>query len=95
MPGTGTPSSTAKLSFVELRYAVLLEPEPDGSAYNVIVPALPEAHTWGETVEEALAMAREVIEQCVRERQSRGEEIPPSDAGSARLEVVEVSLPAA
>jgi antitoxin HicB len=95
MAGTGTQPSRANLRFVELCYAVLLEPEADGSAYNVIVPALPEAHTWGETVEEALAMAREVIELCVRERQSRGEEIPPSDAGSARLEVVGVSLPAA
>ncbi|MBC5799983.1 MAG: type II toxin-antitoxin system HicB family antitoxin [Candidatus Eremiobacteraeota bacterium] len=80
---------------VELRYAVLLEPEPDGSAYNVIVPALPEAHTWGETVEEALLMAREVIELCVAERRAVGDEIPPSDAGTARLEAVAISLPAA
>ena len=95
MPTPGTSSFEGKLSLVELRYAVLLEPEADGLAYNAIVPALPEAHTWGETVEEALAMAREVTELCVAERQSRGEEIPPSDAGSARLEAVEVSLPAA
>lgn len=78
---------------MELRYAVLLEPE--GSAYNVIVPALPEAHTWGETVEEALKMAREVIVLCVAERRAQGEEIPPSDADTARLAAVEISLPAA
>jgi predicted RNase H-like HicB family nuclease len=80
---------------VELRYSVVLEPEPDGSAFNVIVPALPEAHTWGATVEEALAMAREVIELCVEDRLARGEEIPPSDAGKALLETVTISLPAA
>jgi predicted RNase H-like HicB family nuclease len=80
---------------MELRYAVLLEPEVEGTAYNVIVPALPEAHTWGETVDKALAMAREVIELCVAERRSRGEEVPPSDAGTARLEEVAITLPAA
>jgi predicted RNase H-like HicB family nuclease len=80
---------------VDIRYAVVLEPEPDGSAYNVIVPALPEAHTWGTTVEEALRMAREVIALCIEERQARGEDIPPGDAGAALLEAVEITLPAA
>jgi predicted RNase H-like HicB family nuclease len=83
----------ANLQMVELHYAVVLEPE-DG-AYNVIVPALPEAHTWGESVEHALAMAREVIQLVVEERRSRGEEIPPSDAGFARFESVSITLPAA
>lgn len=80
---------------MELRYAVLLEPEPDGTAFNVIIPALPEAHTWGETVDEALKMAREVIELCIAERRAHGDEIPPSDAGMGRLEAVEITLPAA
>lgn len=43
------------------QYTVVLTPEPDGSAYNVAVPALPGCFTWGETVEHALAMAREAI----------------------------------
>jgi antitoxin HicB len=80
---------------VELRYVVVLNPEPDGSAYNVIVPALPEAHTFGETVDEALAMAREVIELCLQERQANGDDIPPSDADRVILEAVTVSVPAA
>lgn len=42
-------------------YTVVLTPEPDGSAYNVVVPALPGCLTWGATVEEALAMARDAI----------------------------------
>ena len=53
---------------MELRYAVVLEPEPDGSAYNVIVPALPEAHTWGATIEEAMRMAHDAIALCLEER---------------------------
>lgn len=44
------------------RYAVVLTPEADGSAYNVTVPALPGCITWGATVEEALAMSRDAIE---------------------------------
>ncbi len=94
-PRPGNPWPNAEPSGVDLRYAVLLEPEPDGSAYNVIVPAIPEAHTWGATVEEALRMAREVIELCLEERRARGDEIPPSDADAARLESIEISLPAA
>ena len=43
------------------RYTVVLTPEPDGSAYNVTVPALPGCFTWGVTVEEALAMAKDAI----------------------------------
>ena len=42
-------------------YVVILTPEPDGSAYNVTVPALPGCFTWGETVEQALENAREAI----------------------------------
>jgi len=50
-------------------YRVILEPESDGSAYNVIVPAFPHAHTFGESVSEAMANAREVLELEVgRER---------------------------
>ena len=43
-------------------YRIILEPEPDGSAYNVIIPAFPHAHTFGGTVPEAMANAREIIE---------------------------------
>ncbi len=44
-----------------MRYTVVLTPEPDGSAVNVAVPAMPGVHTWGRTAEEALASAREAI----------------------------------
>jgi predicted RNase H-like HicB family nuclease len=43
------------------RYTVVLTAEPDGSAWNVVVPTLPGCFTWGATVEEALAMARDAI----------------------------------
>lgn len=44
-----------------MRYTVVLTPEPDGSAVNVAVPAMPGVHTWGATEEDALASAREAI----------------------------------
>lgn len=44
-----------------MRYSIILTPEPDGSAVNVSVPAMPGVHTWGATEEEAIASAREAI----------------------------------
>ncbi|HEY0380684.1 MAG TPA: type II toxin-antitoxin system HicB family antitoxin [Candidatus Elarobacter sp.] len=80
---------------MDLAYRVILEPEPDKSAYNVIVPAFPQAHTWGGTVEEALAHAREVVELEIEDRQECGEPIPPSDMDTLVLETVTVTIPAA
>lgn len=77
----------------DLRYAVILE--PDDGAFSVIVPALPEVHTFGKTPEEALQMAREAIELTLEYRRDKGLDIPPSDADETRLERVIVSLPAA
>lgn len=45
----------------EHRFTIVLTPEPDGTAYNVAVPALPGCATWGATVEEAIAMAKDAI----------------------------------
>lgn len=58
-----------------LRYKVLLRKEEDGT-YTVIVPSLPGCLTFGHTVEEALAMAKEVIEGFVECMIARGEEVP-------------------
>jgi len=78
-----------------IKYAVLLEPEPDGSAYNVIVPAFPEISTFGKDVEHALEMAQDAISLSLAYRREQGLEIPPSDADEARLERVSVSISAA
>ncbi|GAC1411938.1 MAG: hypothetical protein NVSMB64_22050 [Candidatus Velthaea sp.] len=78
---------------MERSYAVVLEPEAEGG-FSVVIPALPEAHTQGETVEECLANAREVIALVLDVRTERGEEIPPSDVG-VLVERVEVTTSAA
>ncbi len=67
-------------------YAVILEPEAEGG-FSVVVPALPEAHTQGETIDEALANAREVIEAVLADRRAHGEDIPPSDVGAVLARV--------
>ena len=64
----------------DLTYRVILKPEPDGSAYNVIIPAFPHAHTFGATVPEAMSNAREIIELELEVARERSEAVPRSDA---------------
>ena len=58
-----------------LHYKVMLRKEEDGT-YTVIVPSLPGCLTFGRTVEEALAMAKEAIEGFIACMIDRGEEVP-------------------
>ena len=44
------------------RYTVILTPDTQVGGYTVRVPALPGCNTQGNTIEEALANARETIE---------------------------------
>ena len=48
-------------TFNALSYRILLREEPEGG-YTVTVPTLPGCITYGETITEAIAMAREAIE---------------------------------
>jgi predicted RNase H-like HicB family nuclease len=79
-------------SHMDVAYPAILEPEPDKSAYNVVVPAFPTAHTWGQTVQEALAHARELIELEIEDRTDRGEPLPPSDVETLVVETDTVKL---
>ncbi len=42
------------------KFTVILFPDEDG--YQVIIPDYPEVTTWGETPQEAFAMAKECLE---------------------------------
>jgi antitoxin HicB len=76
----------------EHRYTVLFEPVPEGG-YNVIVPALPEICTCGDTLEEARSMALDAI-QCVLESKLMDNEPIPDDVPDpAYHETLAVSLP--
>lgn len=48
----------------------MLHKEPEGG-YTVIVPTLPGSITYGESVDEAIAMAKDAIDIYVEELQSR------------------------
>lgn len=76
------------------RYTVVLDAEPDGSAYNVSVPALPGCFTWGETFEEAVRMARGAIAGHVAALRDLGEEVPTEDSAPI-VTVLDVDVTAA
>ena len=52
-------------------------PEPEG--FTVTCPKLPPVVTYGETLEEAQANAREAIELCLEVMRENGQPIPPPD----------------
>jgi antitoxin HicB len=71
------------------RYTVILVPDAEAGGYVVEVPALPGCVTQGDTVEEALAMARNAISMWIRDMAADGEAIPVEREAS-RLATVEV-----
>ncbi len=58
-----------------LNYRILLRKEPEGG-YTVIVPSLPGCVTYGDSIEEAIQMAREAIGLYLESLHAHGEEIP-------------------
>ena len=56
-------------------YRILLRKEPEGG-YTVIVPILPGCVTYGNTLDEAIAMAEETIELYIESLVANGEEVP-------------------
>ena len=61
-----------------LSYRILLRQEPE-RGYTVIVPSLPGCVTYGDTVEEAIEMAKEAIELYLESLREHGEEIPTEE----------------
>jgi len=59
-------------------YLCHFRPEPEGG-FTVTCPKLPPVVTYGETLEEAQANAREAIELCLEVMQADGRRIPPPD----------------
>ena len=57
------------------QYNVFLEPDPDGG-YVAVVPALRGCYSQGDTVEEALANARDAILLTIEDMREHGEPIP-------------------
>jgi antitoxin HicB len=71
------------------RFSVILEPQAEGG-FTVLVPALPEVVTEGDSEEEALANAKEAIRAVLSYRQDSGIPIP----ADAHPEIRQVSVAA-
>ena len=57
-------------------YTIVLIPEPEEGGYSVLVPSLPGCVTQGETVQEAIEMAKDAIEGWIAVAKKHGEPIP-------------------
>jgi predicted RNase H-like HicB family nuclease len=64
---------------------------PEGG-FNVLVPAIPEICTFGETLEEAREMARDAIRCYLESALKTGEPIP-GDVAEITTERVAVTIP--
>lgn len=58
------------------QYTIILHPDPDEGGYTVTVPALPGCVTQGETLEAAIAMAKDAIRLYVESLIADGEVVP-------------------
>ena len=58
----------------EYRYTIILEPDEGG--YTVTVPALPGCVTQGETIEEAIVMAKDAIRLFIETLIAEGKPVP-------------------
>ena len=74
-----------------LRYSVVLNWDPATNAWEVTVPALNGAVTCGDTVEEALEMARDLIFLNVEDMQAHGEAVPQEEV-PVQLHSVDVDI---
>jgi len=59
----------------QFTYRVLLNREPEGG-YTVTVPSLPGCITYGESIDEAIAMAKEAIGLYIESLVAHNEPVP-------------------
>jgi antitoxin HicB len=72
-PPRAYPTRACLMSY---SFSVILEPQPDGG-FTVLVPALPEVVTEGDTEGQALSNAEEAIRAVLAYRRAHGLTIPP------------------
>lgn len=78
-----------------LAYSLTIEPHPEESGYLAFFPSLPGCHTWGDTYEEAVKNAEEVLIGYLEALQKNGEPIPEPDHPDEEVSLgVFVNLPA-
>jgi antitoxin HicB len=72
---TSRAKRTAKIRSAQYEYTVIFEPAEEGG-YIVKVPALNGIATQGETLDEARAMAEDLIRGYLQSLRKHGEPIP-------------------
>ncbi len=60
----------------EYSYTIILEPDPEEGGYTVTVPVLPGCVTQGETIEEAIVMAKDAIRLFIETLMAEGQPVP-------------------
>ena len=79
---TGLDQAKEVRSQALVAYLCRFRPEPEGG-FTVTCPKLPAVVTYGATLEEAQANAREAIELCLEVMREDGQPIPPHDGDLA------------
>ena len=81
MRSKGNASAGGKCDAKEYGYTVIYQRLPEGG-YRVVVPAIPEICTFGETLSEARRMAKDAL-RCFLESALRTGEPVPEDVEPA------------
>ncbi len=68
----------ASMAKARYHYNIMLRPEPEGG-YTALVPALPGCVTYGRTVDEARAMAKDAIAGYIASLRKHKDPIPTDD----------------
>jgi antitoxin HicB len=76
MMGSEVGMSSAGAPEREYTFTVLLDPDEEEGGYTVTVPALPGLVTQGDTLDQALAMAKDAIALYLEDLVANGEPIP-------------------
>jgi predicted RNase H-like HicB family nuclease len=76
-----------------MRFTVILTPDEEDGGYVAECPAIPGCVSEGDTIDEALANAKEAIEACLESLSARHEPLP-SD-GAVIVATVEADMPEA
>ena len=61
------------------RYTIILHPDQEEGGYTVTVPTLPGCITQGETMDDAIAMAKDAIRLHIKFLLADGQPVPQED----------------
>ena len=79
----------------DYHYTIILHPDTEQGVYGVTVPALPGCVTQGNSIEDAISMAREAISLHIEGMLADGEPVPEeSEHPQALTLTITVAAPA-